>query len=136
MVRATAVCIAFVASGLLPVSPAVAANPRAQRSVAGVRATLRQYGADVLAGNGTGACALLTPPARSQIAEANHASSCAAVIKVAAVILKADPTQTAAVLRYPRTVRVTLKGDSASVPKFEASGHATLTYTHGLWYLT
>jgi len=136
MRKRTWVSVAVVSSGLLSAGPALAANVRAQRSVAGVRATLSQYDAALLAGNGKTGCALLTKKAQTQLAAANHASSCADVVTVTAAALKSDPKAAAELRGYASQVHVTLNGDSAIVPKLEESGHTTLTYTHGLWYLS
>jgi hypothetical protein len=132
----TWVLVAVIASGLLSAGPALAANLRAERSVAGVRATLSQYDAALLTGNAKTGCALLTKKAQTQIAAANHASSCADVIKLTEAALKSDPKATAELRVYASQVHVALNGDTAVVPKLGESGHTTLTYTHGLWYLS
>jgi hypothetical protein len=77
MLKRTSIALATLALGLLSAGPAVGANLRAERTVAGVRATLSQYDTAVLAGNGRTACALLTGQARTQLAKANHLASCA-----------------------------------------------------------
>ena len=125
-----------MALSLLTAGPADAANPRAQRTVAGVRATLSQYDTAVLAGKGKTACALLTREAQAQIAKANHAANCTEVIEVAGAALKSDPKQAAALRGYASKVHVTLHGDAATAPKLGESGRTTFTYTHGLWYLS
>src|ERR1700722_3022839 len=90
------VVLAVISSGLLSAGPALAANLRAQRSVAGVRATLSQYDTALLAGNGKTGCAVLTKKAQAQLAEADHAASCADVFTVGAAALKSDPKEAAA----------------------------------------
>ncbi|HTX10632.1 MAG TPA: hypothetical protein VME22_18555 [Solirubrobacteraceae bacterium] len=112
-----------------------AASPRAQRSVAGVRATLRAYATDLLAGNAKAGCALLTGAAQKEIAKANHLSGCEKVIEIASQLLKSSPKQAAKVRSYASTVKITLHGDTATVPKLGEGGLSTLTYSHGLWYL-
>lgn len=112
-----------------------AASPRAQRSVAGVRATLGAYDTALLAGNGRTACSLLTAVAQKELAKANHVSSCEKVIELGAQALKSNPRQAAQVRSYAAKVKVTLHGDTATVPKLGGGGRSTLTYIHGLWYL-
>ena len=112
-----------------------AATPRAQRSVAGVRATMRAYAAALLAGNGKAGCALLTTAAQKELAKANHASSCEKVIELSGQLLKSTPKQAAKLRSYASTVKITLHGSTATVPKFDSGGRTTLTYRHGLWYL-
>ena len=136
MLKPTSIVLAAMASGLLSAGPAAAANPRAERTVAGVRATLTQYDTAVLAGNGGTACALLTRQAQAQLAKANHATNCTDVSKAAGAALKSHPTQAAALRSYARKVHITLHGDTATAPKLGGSGHPTFTYTHGLWYLS
>jgi hypothetical protein len=115
---------------------AVAANMRAQRSVAGVRATLRAYTTALLAGNGKSGCSLLTTAGQKALAKANHATSCEKVIELTGQILKSTPKQAAEVRSYASSAKVTLHGDSATVPKLGGGGVVTLSYTRGLWYLT
>ncbi|MGO9909150.1 MAG: hypothetical protein ACLPY3_26090 [Solirubrobacteraceae bacterium] len=136
MLRPTWILLTAIASGLLSAAPAAAANPRAERTVAGVRATLSQYDTAVLAGNGRTACALLTTKARGQLAKANHAANCTDVIEAAGAALKSDPKQAAALRGYARKVHVTLHGDTATAPNLGGSGHTTFAYKHGLWYLS
>jgi hypothetical protein len=136
MLSTRLILLAVVACGVVSATPAAAANLRAQRTVAGARATLGQYDTDIIAGYSKSACALLTTKAQTQLARENHATSCAAAIEVASAALKAAPAQTAALRSYARKARVTLHGDTATVPKLGTSGHVTLTYTHGLWYLS
>ncbi len=136
MLKATWVLLAAMASGLLSAAPAAAANPRAERTVAGVRATLSQYDTAVLAGNVRAACALLTRKAQGQLAKANHAANCTDVIEVAGAALRSDPQQATTLRGYASKVHITLHGDTADAPKLGESGHTTFTYTHGLWYLS
>jgi hypothetical protein len=136
MIRRTRVVLAVVSSGLLTAGSAVAANLRAERSVAGVRATLSQYDTALLAGNGATGCALLTKAVQKKVAAANHVPSCADVFKAAEAAFKSDPKDAAALRGYAGKVHITLNGDIATAPKFGASGQTTLTYTHGLWYLS
>lgn len=112
-----------------------ASSLREQRSVAGVRATLVAYVDSVIAGNGTTACSLLTPAVAAQLAKADHQSSCATVIQIAAYFLKLRPTQAAQLRSYASTVKITLHGDTATVPNGGGGGWTTLTYTRGLWYV-
>jgi hypothetical protein len=112
-----------------------AASPRAQRSTAGVRATLRAYATALLAGNGKAGCALLTGAAQKEIAKANHVSSCEKVIEASGQLLKSSPQEAAQLRAYASTVKIALHGSTATVPKFGGGGRSTLTYTHGLWYL-
>ena len=112
-----------------------ASSPREQGSVAGARATLVAYVAAVIAGNGTTACSLLTPAIRKQLAKADHQSNCETVIETAAELLKSRPTQAAQLRSYASTAKVTLRGDTATVPNLVRGGRTTLTYTHGLRYL-
>jgi hypothetical protein len=135
MRQRTWVVLAVWALALLSAGPAVAANARAARSVAGVRATLSQYDTALLTGNGKSGCALLTTKAQTQLAAANHASSCADVIKLTAAALKSDPKEAAAVRGYASKAHITVDGDTATAPKLGESGRTTLSYTHGLWYL-
>jgi hypothetical protein len=136
MSKRTWVVLAVVSSGLLSAGPAVAANPRAARSVAGVRATISQYDAALLAGNGKSGCALMTKQAQTQLADANHASGCADVFKLTAAALKSDSKDAAAVRGYAGKVHITLDGDTATAPKLGESGHITFAYTRGLWYFS
>ncbi|HTU84326.1 MAG TPA: hypothetical protein VMF57_02060 [Solirubrobacteraceae bacterium] len=46
-----------------------------------------------------------------------------------------SPKQAAQLRAYASKVKVTLHGDTASVPKLNGGGRGELTYTHGLWYL-
>jgi hypothetical protein len=112
-----------------------ASSARAQRSVAGARATLVAYVAAVIAGNGTAACSLLTPAMAAQLAKADHQSSCETVIQIAAVLLRSRPSEAAQLRSYASTVKVTLHGDAATVPNQDGGGRTTLTYTHRLWHL-
>jgi len=130
--------LAIIAIGcalLVYPSVAAAASPRAQRSVAGVRATLRAYASALLAGNGKAGCALLTAAAQKEVAKANHVSSCEKVIEISAQLLKSTPRQAAQLRSYASTVKITLHGSTATAPKFGGGGRSTLTYSHGLWYL-
>lgn len=130
------IVLAALASGLLSAAPAAAANPRAARTVTGLRATLSQYDTAVLAANGKTACALLTRKAQEQLAKANHAANCTDVIEVAGAALRSDPQQATTLRGYASKVHITLHGDTADAPKLGESGHTTFTYTHGLWYLS
>jgi len=122
--------------GLLAVpSLAGATSLRGQRSVAGVRSTLAAYDNAVLAGNGKAACSLLTAGAQKEVAESNHLPSCQKSIELAGELLKVSPKQAAQLRAYASKVKVTLHGDTASVPKLNGGGRGELTYTHGLWYL-
>jgi hypothetical protein len=112
-----------------------AASLRAQRSVAGVRATLRAYDTALLAGNGKAGCPLLTTAAQRELARVNHISSCEKVIELAGHLLRSSPRLAARVRSYASTVKVTLHGDTATVPKLGGGGLRTLTYSDGLWYL-
>ncbi|HUA45798.1 MAG TPA: hypothetical protein VMA77_11250 [Solirubrobacteraceae bacterium] len=136
MLKATGFVVAAMASGLLSATPATAANLRAERTLAGVRATLIQYDTAVLAGNGTTACALLTRKAQGQLAKANHAPNCTDVIEAAGAALKSDPKQAATLRGYAEKVHITLHGDTATAPNLGESGHTTFMYTHGRWYLS
>jgi hypothetical protein len=135
MLKRTWIVLAAMTAGLFSAGPAAAANLRADRTVAGVRAALSQYDTAVLAGNGTTACALLTKAARAQLVKANHAANCDDVIEAAGAALKSDPKEAAALRGYPGKVHITLHGDTATAPKLGESGHITFAYTHGLWYL-
>jgi hypothetical protein len=104
--------------------------------VAGVRATVGQYEADVVSGNGKAGCALLTSKAQKELAQQNHISSCTKVLEAAAALLKSEPKQAAALRRYAGTAHVTLHGDTATIPMYAAKGRVTLMFIHGLWYLT
>lgn len=121
---------------LLCCGVALAGNARSGRNVAGVRATIGQYDSALLAGNGKAGCALLTAGAQKQIAKQNHVASCELVFEAAAKLLKSAPKQASAIRAYASKVRVTLSGDTASVPPLSGSGHVTLTYTHGLWFIS
>jgi hypothetical protein len=136
MSKRTWVLLAVLSSGLLSAGPAVAANLRAARGLAGVRATISQYDAALLTGNGKSGCALLTTKAQTQLAAANHAGSCADVFKLTAAALKSDPKEAAAVRGYAGKVHIALDGDTASAPKLGESGRITFTYAHGLWFLS
>jgi crotonobetainyl-CoA:carnitine CoA-transferase CaiB-like acyl-CoA transferase len=136
MLKTSSVLLVAIASGLLGASGAAAATLRAQRTTAGVRATLSQYDTAILAGNSKAACALLTTKAQTQLAKANHAATCADVIEAASAALKTDPKDAAALRSYAGKVRITQRGNTASVPKLGVSGHTTLTYSRGLWYLS
>jgi uncharacterized protein YbjT (DUF2867 family) len=136
MVKRTWVVLAVASSGLLTAGSAVAANLRGERSVAGVRATLSQYDTALLAGNGKTGCALLTKTVQKKVAAENHVASCAEVFTAAEAAFKSDPKDASALRGYAGKVQITLSGDTASAPKFGASGRTTLTYTHGLWYLS
>jgi hypothetical protein len=136
MVKRAWVVLPVVSSGLLTAGSAVAASLRAERSVAGVRATLSQYDTALLAGNGTAGCALLTKTVQKQLATANHAANCADVFKVTAAAFKSDSKDAAALRGYASKVHITLNGDTATAPKFGESGQTTFTYSHGLWYLS
>src|ERR1700733_11751253 len=136
MLKGTSIALVTIAVGLSSAGPAFAANPRAQRTVAGGRATLSQYDTAVLAGNGRTACALLTKETRTQLAKANHLGNCADVIEAAGAALKSDQKQAAAIRGYASKVHITLHGDTATAPKLGETGHTTFTYTHGLWYLS
>lgn len=114
---------------------ASARSPRAQRSVAGVRATLRAYASSLIAGNGKAGCALLTSAAQKELAKANHVSSCKQAVEASGQLLKSTPKQAARLRSYASTVKITLHGSTATVPKFDAGGRSKLTYAHGLWYL-
>jgi hypothetical protein len=130
--------LALVAvGGALLAFPGVAgaSNPRAQRSVAGVRATLRTYDNALLAGKGKAACSLLTAAAQKQLAKTNHVSSCEKVIEIGSQVLKSSPKLAAQVRSYASTVKVTLHGDIATVPKLGGGGVSTLTYSRDRWYL-
>jgi hypothetical protein len=126
-----AVCGLLAVPGL-----AGAASQRSQRSVAGVRATLSAYDNAILAGNAKTACSLGTAAAQKQLAKTNHVSTCEKAIDLASELLKVSPKQAAQLRGYASKVKVTLHGDSASVPNFNGGGHSTLTYTHGLWYIS
>jgi len=136
MLKPTPIAIAAIAASLLCAGPAAAANPRAELTVAGVRATLSRFDTALLAGNGRTACALLTSEAQAQLAKANHAADCTDVVEVAGAALKSDPKQAAALRSYAGKVHITLHGDTATLPKLGESGHTTFTYKHGLWYLS
>lgn len=119
--------VRLMRSRLLPLAAAgctcstflLLAAPRARAnrdSVAGARATLVAYVAAVIAGNGTTACSLLTPAIRKQLAKADHQSNCETVIETAAELLKSRPTQATQLRSYASTAKVTLRGDTATVP--------------------
>lgn len=112
-----------------------ASSSRAQRSVAGARVTLVAYVAAVIAGNGTTACSLLTPAMAAELAKADRQSTCETVIQIAAGLLKSRPSEAAQLRSYASTVKVTLHGDTATVPNQDGGGLTTPTYTHRLWYL-
>jgi hypothetical protein len=136
MSRSRLLAIVIAGCALLAFSGvAGAASLRAQHSVAGVRATLRAYDTALLAGNGHAGCSLLTAAAQMELARLNHVSSCEKVIEVAGHLLKSSPKLAAEVRSYASTVKVTLHGGTATVPKLGGGGLRTLTYSHGLWYL-
>ncbi len=60
---------------------------------------------------------------------------CETGIETAAELLKSRPTQAAQLRSYASTVKVTLYGDTATVPNLSGGGRTTLSYTHGFWYL-
>lgn len=126
-----AVCCSLLAFPAL----GCASSSRAQRSVAGARATLVAYVAAVIAGDGTTACSLLTPAMAAQLVKADQQSSCETVIQIAAVLLKSRPSEAAQLRSYASTVKVALHGDTATVPNQDGGGRTTLTYTHRFWYL-
>jgi hypothetical protein len=66
MPKRASIVIVAIALGLWSAGPAAAANPRGQRTVAGVRAALSQFDAALLAGHSRTACALLTAKAQAQ----------------------------------------------------------------------
>jgi hypothetical protein len=136
MIKRVSILLAAMASVLFSAGAAAAANPRAERTVAGVRATLSRYDTAVLAGNGSTACALMTKQAQAQLAKANHAANCADVIEVSGAALKSDPKEAAALRAYAGKVHITLHGNTATAPKLGESGYVTFTYVRGLWYLS
>jgi len=137
MNRSRLLPLAVAVCGLLALpGPAGASSLRSQRSVAGVRSTVAAYDNAVLAGKAETACALLTAAAQKQIAKTNHMSSCEKAIKFAYELLKLSPKQAAQVRSYASKVKITLRGDTASVPRFNGGGRGTLIYTHGLWYVS
>jgi hypothetical protein len=113
-----------------------ASSLRGQRSVAGVRSTVAAYDTAVLAGKTGTACSLLTAAAQKQIAETNHLSSCEKAIEFAYELLKTSPRQAAQLRSYASKLKIALRGDTATVPKFNGGGRGTLIYTHGLWYVS
>jgi hypothetical protein len=128
---AVLVCAFLALPGL-----AGASSLRSRRSVAGVRATVAAYDNAVLAGKATTACSLLTAAAQKQIAKTNHLPTCEKTIEFAYQLLKASPKQAAQVRSYASKVKITLHGDTATVPKFNGGGRGTLSYVHGLWYVS
>jgi hypothetical protein len=132
---AAAVALASVAA-LAPGIAGAASNPRSRPTVAGVRAAINSYDHAILADRAQAACAVLTPAARRRIARANHASSCIAVIHAAYELLKSDHRDAAELRSYGSKVKVTLHGHTATVPKLGAPGRTTLSYIHGLWYVS
>jgi hypothetical protein len=129
-VLAAAACVSLA----LPAVGA-AASLRDQRSVFGVRATLEAYFAASIAGNGRSACALMTPAAQVYLARSDHAASCQKATEVVGALLRWDPLEAAQLRSYAATVRITLNGDTATVPKLNQPGRGTLIYTRGRWYL-
>jgi hypothetical protein len=127
--------VAVACASLAFTGVAGATSLRAQRSVAGVRATLGAYDTALLAGKGKAACSLLTAAARKELAKSNHVSSCEKVIEIAGRVLKSRPKLAARVRSYASKVKVTLRGDTATVPKLGGGGTSTLRYRRGLWYL-
>jgi hypothetical protein len=73
---------------------------------------------------------LLTAAAQKELARVNHISSCEKVIELAGHLLKSSPRLAARVRSYASTVKVTLHGDTATVPKLGGGGLRTLTYSH------
>jgi hypothetical protein len=132
---ARCLAVALFAS-LLCCGAALAGSARSARNVAGVRATISQYDSDLLDGNGKAGCALLTSTAQKQIAKQNHVTSCELVFEAAASLFKSAPKQAAAVRAYAGKVHVTISGNTATVPQLTGSGHVTLTYTKGLWFVS
>jgi hypothetical protein len=130
------VLLVVVSLSLLIAGPAVADSLRADRSVAGVRATLRLYDNALLSGNAKTGCALFTKRAQAQLARTNHVASCADVIRQAAALLKANSKEAAAVRAYASKAYITLSGSIATVTKLDGSGTNTLTYMRGLWYVS
>lgn len=114
---------------------AVAGATRASRSVAGVHATLSQFTGYVLADNTTAACAMLTANGEKAWAKQNGASSCAAATKTDYRLLKAYPSNQKPIKHYNSTVKVTIHGNTATMPKLLGSGTRTLLYRQGLWYI-
>lgn len=57
------------------------------------------------------------------------------MIQIAAEFLKARPSEAAQLRSYATTVKVTLHGDTATVPSQDGGGRTTLSYTHRPWYL-
>jgi hypothetical protein len=136
MSRARVLAIVIAGCALLAFPGGAGARSlRAQRSVAGVRPTLRAYDTALLAGNGKAGCSLLTAAAQKELARVNHVSSCQKVIEVAGHLLKSSPKLAAQVRSYASTVEVTPHGGTATVPKLGGGGVRRLTYSHGLWYL-
>lgn len=77
----------------------------------------------------------MTPAMAAQLAKADNQSSCETVIQIGAGFLKLRPTEAAQLRSYASAVKITLHGDTATVPNEGAGGQTALTYTHGLWYL-
>lgn len=138
MSRPRLLVIALCGAALLVcgATSAWAAGKRSQRSVAGVRATVSTYDNAALAGNGKAGCALLTSAAQKALAKDNHVSSCVKAFELFGEVLKTTPKQAAALRSYAAKLKVTLHGNTATVPKLDEPGHVTLTYTHGLWYVS
>jgi hypothetical protein len=128
-----AFCVAAVVA--FGAASAWAAGTRSQRSVSGVRATVSAYDNAALAGNGKAGCALLTSAAQKALARDNHVSSCDKAFELFGEVLKTTPKQAAALRSYAAKLKVTIHGNTATVPKLDEPGHVMLSYTHGLWYV-
>jgi hypothetical protein len=137
MNRSRLLPLAVLVCGLLALPGlAGASSLRSQRSVAGVRSTVAAYDNAVLAGKPATACSLLTAAAQKQIAKPNDLPSCEKAIEFAYQILESTPKQAAQVRSYASKVKITLHGDTATAPKFNGGGRGTLSYVHGLWYVS
>jgi hypothetical protein len=130
----TALSVALILTA--GVSSAFAAKAtRATKSVAGVRATINQWAAYVLADNSKAACLMLTPDGQKAWAKDNDANNCLQANGKDYQLFHAYPQDAKAIKNYGNTAPVTLKGDVASLPKLSGSGTRELIYKQGLWYI-
>lgn len=102
-----------------------------QPTAAGARAALQQFIADIVAGKGTAACALLMAPVRRGLSSSAR-RPCAAVLDGA--LQQPNRGQLIAKMeRYMAHVRVTLHGKTATVPNLSGPGIGLLVFSGGSW---
>lgn len=101
------------------------------KSVAGIRATLRAFLDDIKNGKAGDACDLMTKAARTQVGHGN-ADACGATVVLARKLLGAKAL--ADVEAKIGQVKITITGDHATVPALTGGGSTTnMVYTDGHW---